>query len=248
MKRISELNIKFDAIYGTSSGALNAAIFSQGDIDLMLHLWTTITNKDVRSISPIKLLTGKGIYDSKPLAKTIAKYVDPTRLKIPTFITVTDTRTSNAVHIRIDNSPACNQALLASASIPVFFPVVAGCYYDGGVTDDYNIGAAAQAGADEIIVCHPSRPSGLKGDTIPKIAAWAYETTLWSNYVHEMENNGLVPIPANQFTSRYNKPIRVRVCIPDVPVDVSTLDFSYKNLDRSQLIQQGYDLAKKYIG
>ena len=39
---LCELNIRLDAVYGTSIGALNAALVAQGDLETALRLWENI--------------------------------------------------------------------------------------------------------------------------------------------------------------------------------------------------------------
>ncbi len=40
---LSELGVRFDGVYGTSIGALNAALFAQGDLEGAVRLWSGIT-------------------------------------------------------------------------------------------------------------------------------------------------------------------------------------------------------------
>ena len=40
---LKEMNIRLDAVYGTSIGAINAALVAQGDLDRCVRLWNTIT-------------------------------------------------------------------------------------------------------------------------------------------------------------------------------------------------------------
>ena len=42
-----EQGLTFDAICGTSIGAVNAALLAQGDYDLLQHLWKTLGNSDL---------------------------------------------------------------------------------------------------------------------------------------------------------------------------------------------------------
>ena len=39
---LDELGVRFDGVYGTSIGALNAALFAQGDLDGAVKLWSNI--------------------------------------------------------------------------------------------------------------------------------------------------------------------------------------------------------------
>lgn len=266
LQRIDEIKMPVDLIYGTSAGALNAAMFSQRDIQRMLDLWLTITNKDVKRLAPWKMFTDACIYDNAPLLATLQKHVQPGLMRIPTRVTLTDTFANAAKHVRIDCDPRCVINLLATTAIPGLFPKVNNCF-DGGVTDNYNIRAACDAGVDEIVVLHPSRPAPFKGKTLTELLGWAYELTSWSNYVHEMEGMGLHHSANEQRVLVYKKPpvitdsktpeplipenmhtVRVRVCIPTEPINVPLFDFEYKGQDRKAIIKQGYDLAVKLIG
>ena len=43
----SELGVRFQAVYGTSAGAINAALFAQGDLEKASSLWENINIKQL---------------------------------------------------------------------------------------------------------------------------------------------------------------------------------------------------------
>ena len=45
----SELGVRFQAVYGTSVGAINAALFAQGDLKMASSLWESINVKQLMS-------------------------------------------------------------------------------------------------------------------------------------------------------------------------------------------------------
>ena len=49
MKAIDESKWDYQIVTGTSIGALNACLLAQKDIDVLLHLWETVDEKDIFS-------------------------------------------------------------------------------------------------------------------------------------------------------------------------------------------------------
>lgn len=244
LKYIKEYNVPYDMMCGTSSGALNAALFAQGDIDVMEHMWLTIENSDVRTLAPWKLLFNGGcLYDSTPLLKTLQKYIDINKLRAcltPVWITVTDFQNCEPVRFKINHSELdVPLMLVASSSIPGGFPPVMGRYCDGGVMDDYNVDFSLAQGAERVIILHPSRPAPVK---LNNPGNWNMNDSLevltslptWAQYLDMIKD--------------FPNDDRLIVVMPPQPIPVSTLDFSYKGQDRKQLIKYGYDLAKAALG
>ena len=46
---LREMNIRLDAVYGTSIGAINAALVAQGDLDVAVKLWENIRMNQIVS-------------------------------------------------------------------------------------------------------------------------------------------------------------------------------------------------------
>lgn len=47
---LDALGVRFDGVYGTSIGALNAALFAQGDLDGAVKLWSNITVRQIMAV------------------------------------------------------------------------------------------------------------------------------------------------------------------------------------------------------
>ena len=47
---LRELNVRLDGVYGTSIGALNAALVAQGDLDAALDLWNNISIRQIVAV------------------------------------------------------------------------------------------------------------------------------------------------------------------------------------------------------
>ena len=47
---LDALGVRFDGAYGTSIGALNAALFAQGDLEGAVALWSNITVKQIMAV------------------------------------------------------------------------------------------------------------------------------------------------------------------------------------------------------
>ena len=240
IKYLYEKKIPISQINGTSGGALCAILTAQGDLDLLEHLWLTITNKDVLNLNLFNIINGElSLYDSTPLLKTLQKYIKPERLaqcQIPTYITVTDLQTNTVVRVDVTKpNPNLAYMALASASIPGIFPRVFKRYVDGGVCDDYDIESSIINGADEVIFVQPSVLGPVSYKTWPDVlmavlsAAGAYNLEL-------------------QKQCAYLKNIPIRHIKPDGPQPWGVIDFNMKGIDRAAVIKQSYEDAKKVLG
>lgn len=245
LRYIIKNNVKFDMILGTSSGALSAALISQGDYDALEHIALTVTNKDIRSFAPWLAVTPKAcLYDSSPLRRTLEKYIDKAKLiasPYPTYVTVTNLSTNCAERYRLDRKPPDNviDILLASASPPTLVAPVAGTYADGGICDDYNVLQAIEDGATEVIILHPDRPGAWKFKNISEAISIIAGLPEWNNYIRQMEAIGLMPDATRP---------KIKVVIPPAPTGLSLFDFDYKGIDRQKYLDDGYKLAQAVLG
>lgn len=240
LRYIYEHKIPFDTIYGTSSGALNAALVAQESWDLLEHLWLNIKTKDVMSLAPWKIFPPSvSLYDSTPLFRTIQKHVDLEKLHKatkPCHITVTDLHKQEPIYIRITGEVPydphdIHQFLLASASIPGAFPRVMGRLVDGGCMDDYCLDIAVDEGAKELIVLHPNRPGRIAYNTMLDVIECGLMLGGWANYLKQMESMRIDKVP-------------VKTVIPPQAMDLSIFDFDMRGKDRKKMLQYGYSLAQ----
>lgn len=239
IKYLLQKKVPYDAVFASSSGALNAGVLAMGDYELLEHLWLNLTNRDVRTFKPWLLLTRDAcVYDSTPLYKTLLKYLNIDKIRanpIPHIVTLTDFQLTQPFHVMLNKEVSVSRLaayLLGSASIPLLFSPVMQRYYDGGVMDDYNVGHALDLYYQRAIVVHPSRPGPVQVKGFQEALDVMTTCMGWSNYLHMKA----------RFAKNESNLIEV---IPKEPVKLSILDFDYKGQDRKALIQLGYDMTQR---
>ncbi len=173
IRALQEANLidKIDCIAGTSIGAINALlIMSLNDADKISEIWHL-----AQSSNPIKQKTFRinqdkeGIYSLDILRDVFKKYIDIKKIrnsKIDTFVVaakIIDTK-KIASQIRIGNHEKtvfhinqyeqCFEAVIASASIPMFFGTTyinEDAYVDGGLVDNNPIDTLIEQGCNVIL-------------------------------------------------------------------------------------------------
>lgn len=176
---LEELGVRALSVYGTSVGALNAAMYAQGNMDAARELWSSIRLSDVVSEEslaladdaenvfdhPEKLLEfitryaqRKGV-DVTPLVGVIARYVDEDAVRrsgVRLGLVTTRFPSMAMVEKRLeDMAPgSLHDWLLASASCFPVFPMASvgeERYIDGGYCDNTPVEMAVRGGARHII-------------------------------------------------------------------------------------------------
>lgn len=146
MKKLDELGIKPNRIYGTSTGALQAAGYSHLGIKRLEEIWLGLKSKyDVFGWNwwPHILtlgLTLDGKYHMRPLEKKLKAINDSPRepgIECEAIVTRVSLKTGALEYINYDHPEFLN-AVLASASVP-FVSRPIGDYVDGGVRDQVPI-------------------------------------------------------------------------------------------------------------
>lgn len=175
LKQLADKDIIPDSIFGTSTGALNAAGYSFIGIDNLLKVWREIkSTSDIMVQRPwfllpicLLLMNGKGVYSMKPLEKLLDKILLPSILHIEavvcrvSLITSAKDYVSTADLETIEDLKAFRRAVLASASTPIMNDIVDGEWVDGGVRQITPLQKAIDSGADDItvILAEPYSPS-----------------------------------------------------------------------------------------
>lgn len=176
--RFWEAGIRWDAIFGTSTGALIAPMVGLGLIDELEHLYSTVTTDDIiRKRSVAELLTHASFYDSDLLWRLItqtitpARYAQLTQSTIDVYLSTVHMQSGKVVYWhQHTNGPldgpttqagtpldylAFVRAMLASASPPLLFPLVEiyddhQQYCDGGVHEIAPLQLPINLGAETI--------------------------------------------------------------------------------------------------
>lgn len=176
---LEELGVRAGSVFGTSIGAINAAMYAQGDMDAAAQLWENIRLSDVvseESLSiaddaenifdhPDKLLEfvtryaqQKGV-DTSPLRELLRQYVSEDAVRRSTVrlgLVATRFPSLAMVEKRIGDMEigSLHDWLMASASCFPIFPMtqIGGeRYIDGGFCDNTPVDMAVRSGARHII-------------------------------------------------------------------------------------------------
>ncbi|WP_280427215.1 patatin-like phospholipase family protein [Nocardia brasiliensis] len=158
----------FDAVYGTSAGAINAAWLLCGRAVAGMRSWT---DPDImrRAIDPARMLRGRPAFDLRYLVHQVYDGIEP--MDFPAILAnpttfhpiATDIRTGRAVdlHPYIVDKRTLMGAIRASAGLPILAgpPVRLGGaqYFDGGLTETVPIRTAVRAGATHALVLRTRR-------------------------------------------------------------------------------------------
>ena len=175
-RAIKELNIKIEAIAGTSIGALNGALFLQDDMAKVEHIYENITinnvlelkkkinaEKNIFNISNLANLTidylGQRGLGNRPLKELMEENLDIDKIYNSDidFGLVTyslNTRTPEKLFKKDIPKDKMIDYLLASACFPVFKAQKIGEneYFDGGLYDNTPINLLIERGCKNIIV------------------------------------------------------------------------------------------------
>ncbi|AIS13491.1 patatin [Pseudomonas chlororaphis subsp. aurantiaca] len=236
LRALIEKHVVFDLVVGASVGALNGAYFAarpnaRGVAELA-DFWRGLHKADVFPFSLIDALSSvlkrRGcLLPSSALASLVRRVLPVTSIEdteLPLHIVTTNLLTGAE---ELLSSGSVEQALLASAAIPLVFPWVQigdKLLVDGGVASNTPIAAAVSLGATRVIVVPtgfgcacPRPPSGL-------IALALHTLNLMSmrQLVRDIE--------------LYSPQAAIHVVAPLCPLGISVFDFS----QTEQLLQRAH--------
>lgn len=192
-KALDELGYKPDMIFGTSVGALNAALYLQGNYERASQMWKQIETGDILDYEfPLSMdnfriyqkttfnfflhALKSGGLSAEPLFEKINEYInDENTIRtsgIEFGLTVTDFETRDIIPYYLENIPEGDLPLylMASASL---YPAMEKMYIDGtpyidgGYKNNIPVDLALEKEADDIIIVDIQGP-GLVKD-IPKL-------------------------------------------------------------------------------
>lgn len=175
------LDKRIGAVAGTSVGALNGALFAQGDFDTALKAWQSVDNDRILQIEKSRYLDAlkkfqlsrvftDGIFSSQGLTAMIENYGNLEKVNrspvtlIATCCRITDFSLRDfklpelkARYFRLNDMPPekISAVLLASSAIPLVFDSIlidGDRYVDGGLVDNVPILPVYNLGYRKIIV------------------------------------------------------------------------------------------------
>lgn len=243
LQALVEEQVEFDLVVGASVGAINGAYFAarpnaQGVAELA-DFWRGLHKADVFPFSLLDTLTAilrhRGHLLRASALQRLVRRSLPIELiedsQLPLYI-VTTNLLSGAEELL--SSGNVEQALLASAAIPLVFPTVRigeKFLIDGGVASNTPIASAVALGATRVVVVPtgfgcacPCPPSGL-------VALALHTLNLMSmrQLVRDIE--------------LYSPRAAIHVVAPLCPLDASVFDFSQTD----KLLQRAYQSTQKWI-
>ena len=165
------------AVSGTSSGALNSALFVHGDIDVAIKAWESISTESFWQISPD---FSEGILTRDGLINIFDEYIDFDKIRMSdrtVYATVTDfgpnDETKGTVkYIRLNYRPIdeIRNILLASSAIPIIYAPVridGNICRDGGLEDNMPISPLYIEGIRHFIVVGLSEETEIPYEKYP---------------------------------------------------------------------------------
>lgn len=267
---VQQAGYDFTVLLGTSVGALNAAFLGQArnyhelvraTTDLK-DLWLKIKNNSSiykKSIlGYLRLFFRDSLYDPKGLKELLKERIDPQRIcgNSKRIVKVATVAMETGELLYADSrdpqyQPYFLNYVLASASMPLFFPSVpinGKHWYDGGLRDITPLGAVFQEMPDEIVIVitFPIGPdlSPRLPQVKPKGAIAALLRTI-DILTDEIKANDL------QFAQMINdraeffpewRKIPLRIVAPAAPLEgKSPLDFDAEKIRRN--MERGYKAA-----
>ena len=269
---LEQENLNFQIMTGTSVGAINAAYLGQARNprelrelgEQLKQIWLKIKgNSDLFQSGILgniwRLLFHNTLYNPLGLKRLIHDNIVPARLfhsRIVVKVTVVSFESGELLCVdsrRPEHQPDFLSYVLASASMPFFFPpvLIAGQHwYDGGLRDLTPLSAAIKENPDEIVVIttFPVNPSlkpvlpASKPGSVMKAILRTVEILLSEISVNDLQLAQTI----NKAWWRYpgKKPIPIRIIAPTKPLTGDSLNFNAGQIRTN--LAAGYEAAKTY--
>lgn len=267
---VHQRRMDFQVFLGTSVGALNAALLGQarnrGELlaqtEELKKIWLEITSNyciyDGSILAALRLICDGALFHPNGLKRLLEKHVDLDRLCDPASVVKVGTVALETGELFYADSrhPGLRadfrKYILASASIPLFFPAVpiAGKHwYDGGLRDMTPLGAVFDEDPDEIVVIvtfplssklepilPEAKPSGAIGALLRSLSILTSEIA-----ANDLQLADAINKRHLHFPGRRRVPIRLISPIEQLPGE-SALDFNPGSIREN--MKRGYEAAK----
>lgn len=186
---LKALGIRIDMVYGTSVGAINAAMVAQGDLDLTAELWKELEtdmvfdmgpdSKPIDYVKEIVINQGAG---TGPLKGLLEKYVSEERVRASGMdfgITAVSVPAFEGHHLRLKDIPEGRLVDFVMASASAFpalhaYEIEGVSYVDGGYSDVLPVGMALEDGATDVIAVDLSGYGSVNKENLEKAPNLVY--------------------------------------------------------------------------
>ncbi len=257
-KAIIDSGVKFNYVFGTSIGALNATMIAQNSLDRLEELWTKVRSSDI-FLLPSAAQIGNvifghklGLLDTSPLENLLWKEVDLPKLKesyTKAGWCTTDMCSLETKLFTIDDvlsKAHLVSILMATAAIPIAFPPQQingeGLWVDGGIVKNTPLDQAIKIGADEIfmVLLNPEVINECPTN-IFRMMGRCFDVVLDASARREIDSahlyNRLLDSGSKESIGR--KRVKLHIFQPRNPVNTSLLEIDPQR--SKELIKAGYD-------
>lgn len=195
VRELAARGARWDAIYGTSVGAINGAYLAQSPPEGIVQasqdlcdFWTTVRTTDVyritrRSLTDTVLFwkpvsKTPGLFDTAALTELVYKHISPKPLT-PLRIFATPAM-GGPVVVASETMEDIRPWVLASSAIPILFPPISigeVIYQDGGVRQNNPMSYALREGSThvDVVLCFPAVDGVTKTSSVALLSI-AYKT------------------------------------------------------------------------
>lgn len=246
----------YDAFYGISVGAINAAALSQflwQGGEGLVEMWKTISNKDVKKHwLPFSFLSGlwkNSLFSTKPLERLLEKNFDPRLVAKPCFVGAVSLNSNEIKYFDVRDQQTAIKSILASSAFPGFLEaqqIDGEWFVDGGVRDLTPLKLAIEHGADEIDVIICSNPfaahkSNKKKFNVFEVLVEAVDSMMAEVMINdikiaEMYNRLLKFDPIEG-----KRKVKINLIYPEAGLPFEVLDFDPKNIEK--MLEMGFEVG-----
>jgi len=203
---LKALGIRIDAVYGTSVGAINAAMVAQGDLDLTAELWKELETDMVFDMAPdskptdyVKEIVVNQGAGTGPLQGLLTRYVDEDKVRksgIDFGITAVSVPEMEAHYMRLKDIPEGKLVDYVMASASAFpalhsYKIDGKDFIDGGYADVLPADMAIEDGATDVIAVDLSGYGIVKKEPLEKAENLVYiksDENLGFQFIFDKEN------------------------------------------------------------
>lgn len=233
MLKLYREGVRWDAVVGTSVGAVNAVGLSYLGAEGTYSLWQGLDGrKSVMSFNWAMPWNFTGIYTFKPLRKLIEQKIQGLAPSIPAYACAIDTRTANLEYLKLEGTiQEVASRVIASCVVCGIQTPEKGIYVDGGHREIAPVTWAKESGAIKVDVIGTGPADELLEFAEPKKGMWFpitwYAMRAIDMMTHEIWLRDLDAMPKRQVT----------VHAPKKGITLDSLDYSKKAL--SELLDMG---------
>jgi len=233
MLKLWESGVRWDAVVGTSVGAVNAVGLSylgpQGTVDL----WRELKGRSsVMALNFAWPWNYTGVYNFNPLRKMLESKVKGLTSSIPAFACVVDSRRGNILHLPLAGPESTVASRVVASCVVCGIQTPEAGLVDGGHREIAPVTWARDQGAIQVDVIATSPSSEELDFSEPKKGSWFpaiwYAMRAIDMMTHEIWLRDLDAMPKKQ----------VKVHAPDSSLGIDTLDYSPNAI--LKLINLGY--------